>query len=69
VVNARQLAELQRIDDEADVAVLREPEAVILEGGLVAVATTAGVAADVENGGVLVGTRSLRWKITRSLTA
>src|SRR5262249_4985033 len=51
VVDAGDFAELQRVDDEADVAVVGEPEAVVLEGGLVAVAAAPGVAADVEDRG------------------
>src|SRR5262249_4374697 len=43
VVDAGDLAELQRVDDQADVAVVGEPHAVVLEGGLVAVAALAGV--------------------------
>ena len=49
-MEAGDLAELHCVDDEADVAVGREPHAVILEGGLVTVATPAGVAAHVEHG-------------------
>src|SRR5262249_21311704 len=50
VVDAGDLAELQRVDDEANVAVAAEPHAVVLEGRLVAVAATARVAAHVEHG-------------------
>src|SRR5262249_41675038 len=49
VVLARDLAQLQRVHDQADVAVGGEPHAVVLERRLVAVAAAAGVAADVED--------------------
>ena len=48
-MRGRDLAELQRVDDQADVAVPGEPDAVRLEGRLVAVASPAGVAAHVEH--------------------
>src|SRR5205823_5198123 len=51
VMDAGNFTQLQRVDDQADVAVGGEPHAVILEGGFVAVASAAGVAAEVENGG------------------
>jgi hypothetical protein len=55
VVNAWDFAELQRIDDQADVTVLREPHAVMLVGDFVSVADAVlddrSVAADVENRG------------------
>ena len=54
VVHGGDLAQLQRIDDQADVAVPGEPDAVRLVGHLVAVAAAAGVAADVEDGGQLL---------------
>src|SRR5262249_39741852 len=49
VVLAGHLAELERVDDEADVAVVGEPQPVVLKRRLVAVAAAAGVAADVED--------------------
>src|SRR5205807_6854629 len=55
VVDARDLAELQRVDDEANVAVGGEPQAVVLERGLVAVAPTARVSANVEDRRVRLG--------------
>src|SRR5207245_1219647 len=53
MVNAGYLAKLQRVDDEADVAIPRAPDSMVLKSGLVAVAVPAGVAADVEDGGQL----------------
>src|SRR5262249_23768531 len=50
VVNAGNLAQLQRIDNEANVTVAREPNAVVLECRLVAVAALAGMTADVKDG-------------------
>ncbi len=50
VMNRGDLAQLQRVDHQADVAVPGEPDAVRLIGGLVAVAAAAGVSADVEHG-------------------
>src|SRR5207244_6973980 len=47
VVDAGDFTQLQRVDDEADVAVRGEPHAVVLEGGFVAIAAAAGMAADV----------------------
>src|SRR5207244_4752199 len=49
VVDAPDLAELQRVQDNADVAVAAEPHPVVLEGGLVAVAAFVAVAADVDD--------------------
>src|SRR5207245_6372375 len=54
VVNAGDFAELQRIDDQATVAMVGEHETVVLERGLVAVAALAGVAADVKDRGQLL---------------
>src|SRR5207248_2780146 len=51
VVDAGDLPQLQGVDDQADVAVAGEPHAVVLEGGLVAVAPAPGVAADVQDRG------------------
>ena len=50
MVGGGDLAELEGVEDEADVAVAGEPQAVILEGGLIAVAAAAGVAAEVDDG-------------------
>src|SRR5207244_9007537 len=47
VMDAGNLAELQCVDDEADVSVRGEPHAVVLEGGLVAVAAAPRMATDV----------------------
>jgi len=56
-VDAFDLAELERVDDHADVAVAGEPGAVVLIEGLVAIGDAVllllAVAADVENGGEL----------------
>ena len=58
VVHALELAELDRIDREADVAVAREPRAVVLVAGLVAEAQLPvlnhRVSAGVEDGGSLL---------------
>ena len=55
MVDALDFAELQRIDDQAGVTVLREPRAVMLVGDFVSVADAVlddwSVAADVENRG------------------
>src|SRR5207253_402783 len=51
VMDAGDFAQLQRVDGQADVAVGGEPHAVVLEGGFVAIAAAAGMAADVEDGG------------------
>src|SRR5262249_20956657 len=55
VVNARDLAELQRVDDQADVTVRGEPHAVILKGGLVAVPAAPRVTAHIEHCGKFAG--------------
>ena len=49
-MDAGDFAELKRVEHDADVAVVGEPEAVILKRGLVAVAAAVGVAADVDDG-------------------
>src|SRR5438046_3148091 len=66
-------AELQRIDDEADVAILREPRAVVLVGNLVsvthAVLDDRAVAANVEDGRSLAGQIFRQVKIRRDVEA
>ena len=49
MVNRSDLAKLKGVDDEAHVTVRGEPHPVMLKRGLVAVAATARVAADIEN--------------------
>ena len=49
MVDAWDLPELQRVDDQADIAVGREPHAMILKRGLVAVTASSGMAADVQD--------------------
>src|SRR5262249_12031008 len=49
VVDAGDFAELERVEDDANVAVVGEPEAVILKRCLVAVASAPGRAADVDD--------------------
>ena len=49
VVFALDFAQLQRVDDQADVAVGREPHPLVLVRRLVAVAAAVGVAADVQD--------------------
>src|SRR5690606_34756899 len=49
VMDRGDLAELQRVDDEADVSVAREPDAVRLERGLVAVSAHRRMAAHIEH--------------------
>ena len=48
---ARDFTELECVNDEADVAVLREPHPVVLEGRLIPIPSAAGVPTDVQNRG------------------
>src|SRR5262249_33515154 len=54
VMKTGYFSELKCIENQTDVPVAREPQAVILEGGLVAVAAAAGMSANIENGWTLL---------------
>ena len=51
VMNTRDLAHLQRIDEQRNIAVAGEPHSMFLEGRLVAVAASAQMPAEVEDAG------------------
>src|SRR6266540_6289390 len=62
-MNAGDLTELQRINDQTDVTMPGEPHPVRLERGFVAVSPTPRVAADIQNRWLLQARRSLGWAI------
>src|SRR5262249_22983104 len=51
VVHAGNLAELQRVENDADIAVVGKPEAMILKRRLVPIAPLPRMAADINDGG------------------